>query len=256
MNETKTKSIVFSLKRDKPDHPSLIMKGVAIEEVAVHEHLGLTLSSNLSWRPHVLKIHQKASRKLNFLKPLKYKLSRYTLEVLSKSAVRSSLEFADIVWDGCSESDVDSSLLESLQIESARVVTGAMKGTSRDSLLRDISWVELSLRRKMHKLCLMYKMVHKLAPPYLCNLCPGFVRDRSRYSLHSANNLCLPYVRTERHKKLFLFSTTQLWNSLSLRCACPLLLEVLRRIFQIVLALLAIIYFILGIVQRQFFILA
>ena len=63
MNETKTKSMVFSSKRDKPDHPSLIMKGVAIEEVAVHEHLGLTLSSNLSWRSHVLKIHQKASRK-------------------------------------------------------------------------------------------------------------------------------------------------------------------------------------------------
>ena len=90
MNETKTKSMFFSLKRDKLDHPSLIMKGVAIEEVAVHEHLGLTLSSNLSWRPHVLKIHQKASRKLNLLKPLKYKLSHYTLEVLCKSVVLAS----------------------------------------------------------------------------------------------------------------------------------------------------------------------
>ena len=63
MNETKTKSIVFSLKRDKPDHPSLIMKGVAIEEVAVHEHLGLTLSSNLSWRPHgVCTVHEDTSK--------------------------------------------------------------------------------------------------------------------------------------------------------------------------------------------------
>ena len=165
-------------------------------------------SSNLSWRPHVLKIHQKASRKLNLLKPLKYKLGLYTLEILYKYVVHSSLEYADIVWDGCSESD--SSLLESLQIESARVVMGAMKGTSRDSLFRDISWVELSLRQKMHKLCLMYKMVYKLAPPYLCNLCPGFVRGRSCYSLCSANNLCLPYVRTERHKESFLFSTTRL----------------------------------------------
>ena len=104
MNETKTKSMVFSLKRDKPDHPSLIMKEVAIEEVAVHEHLGLTLSSNLSWRPYVLKIHQNTSRKLNLLKSLKHKLSRYTLEVLYKSVVRSSLEYADVVWDGCSES--------------------------------------------------------------------------------------------------------------------------------------------------------
>lgn len=61
--------------------------------------------------------------------------------------MRSSLEYAVVVWDGCSESDCN--LLESLQIESARLVTGAVKGTNRASFLRDITWVELSGRSKM-----------------------------------------------------------------------------------------------------------
>ena len=182
--------------------------------MTVHEHLGLTLSSNLSWRVHILKIHEKASKKLNLLKPLKYNLSRYTLEVSFKSLVRSSLEYADVVWDGCSESD--SNLLESLQIKGARIVTGALKGTNRVSLLNDLSWVELSVRRKIHKLSLIYKMVFKLAPPYLCDLWPNFVSERSSYSLRSANNLCLLFVRTQRHKKSFLFSSIQEWNSLPL----------------------------------------
>ena len=215
MNESKTKSIiVFSAKRDKPLHPPLILNNSIIEDVTVHSHLGLTLSSNLSWRTHILKIHQKVSKKLNLLKPLKYNLSRYTLEVLFKSLVHSSLEYADVVWDGCSESD--SNLVESLQIEGARVVTGALKGTNRVSLLNDLSWVELSVRRTIHKLSLMYKMVFKLAPPYLCNLCPNFISERSSYSLCSANNLCLPFVHTERHKKSFLFSSIQEWASLPL----------------------------------------
>ena len=132
--------------------------------------------------------------------------------MLYKSLGRSSLEYVDVVWDGCSNSDRN--LLEDLQIECARLVTGAMKGTNRVCLLRDASWTELSDRRKMHKLCLMYKMVNKLAPSYLCKICPTFVNERSCYSLRSGNDLCLPYVRTERHKKSFLFSTTQLWNSL------------------------------------------
>ena len=102
-----------------------------------------TLSSNLSWRAHISKIHQKASKKLNLLKPLKYNLSRYTLEVLFKTLVRSSLEYADVVWNGCSESD--SNLLENLQIEGVRVVTGALKATNKVSLLNDLSWVELIL---------------------------------------------------------------------------------------------------------------
>ena len=157
--------MIFSTKRVKPDHPPLFLDCVGIENVPAHDHLGVTLSSNLSWRPHILKIHQKAPRKLNLLKPLKYKLSRFTLDVSYKALVRSSLEYADVVWDGCLVGDSD--LLESLQLEGARVVTGAIKGTSRDCFLRDTSWAKLGLRRKIHKLIMMYKLVYKLAPPYL-----------------------------------------------------------------------------------------
>ena len=46
MNETKTKAIVFSAKRDKPVHPPLILNSNIIGDVTVHEHLDLTLSSN------------------------------------------------------------------------------------------------------------------------------------------------------------------------------------------------------------------
>ena len=59
-------------------------------------------------------------------------------------------------------------------------------------------------------------MLFKLAPPYLCDLCPNFVCERSSYSLCSANNLCIPFVRTERHKKSFLSSSIQEWNNLPL----------------------------------------
>ena len=51
MNETKTKAIVFSAKRDKP----VILNNNIIEDMTVNEHLGLTLSSNSSWRAHSLK---------------------------------------------------------------------------------------------------------------------------------------------------------------------------------------------------------
>ena len=91
-----------------------------------------------------------------------------------------------------------------------------MQGTSRVSLLNELSWVDLSVRKKLHKLSLMYKMVFKLAPPYLCDLCPDFFSDRSCYSLRSARNLCSSYLPTERHKKSFLFSSTKWWNSFPL----------------------------------------
>ena len=68
---TKTKVIVFPAKRDNPVHRPLILNNNIIKEVTVHEHLGLTLSSNVSWRAHILKIHQKACTNLKLLKLLK-----------------------------------------------------------------------------------------------------------------------------------------------------------------------------------------
>lgn len=61
---------------------------------------------------------------MNMFKGLKYKLNRYTLIVLYKSLIRPLMEYADVIWDGCYVEESD--LLESVQYESARVVTGAI----------------------------------------------------------------------------------------------------------------------------------
>ena len=61
----------------------------------------------------------------------------------------------------------------------------------------------------------MYKMVFKLALPYLCDLCPNFVSERSRYSLRSDlfinklktkfNNLFLQnYFKYKKNSQLLL----------------------------------------------------
>ena len=68
-----------------------------------------------------------------------------------------------LMWFRMDVLNLISNLLESLQIEGARVVTGALKGTNRVSPLKDLPWVELSVRRKIHKLTLMYQMVFRLA---------------------------------------------------------------------------------------------
>jgi hypothetical protein len=53
MNPSKTRSMLFSLKRDKIDHPELTLRGADIE-VSSHTHLGRTFQNNMSWNKHVL----------------------------------------------------------------------------------------------------------------------------------------------------------------------------------------------------------
>ena len=50
MNASKTRTITFTVKKKKAFHPTLRMNGKTIDEVFSHTHLGLNLTSNLSWK--------------------------------------------------------------------------------------------------------------------------------------------------------------------------------------------------------------
>ena len=143
--------MTFSSKHIKPVHPTLYLAFRPIEEVSYHKHLSVFLAGDLSWRSHILKVHQKASKKLNMLRGLKFRLNRHTLEILYKSMFRSTMEYADVVLDGCLIGEKE--LLESVQLEAARLVTGTMKGTRRESLLEETSWQKLENRRSVHVSC-------------------------------------------------------------------------------------------------------
>ena len=111
MNSSKTKSIVFSAKRDKPFHSPLFLNNTAIEDVDHHAHLGLILTNNLSWKSQITEMHQKAAKRLNIhnvfyvLKAIKFKIKRGTLISLYKSLIRPVMEYCNIILDNCHESE-------------------------------------------------------------------------------------------------------------------------------------------------------
>ena len=162
---------------------------------------GVTLASNLSWKPHIFNVYERASKRANMLKGLKFKLSRNTLERLYKFLVRPVMEFADVVWDGCTESECD--LFEHVQYETAKIVTGAIKGTSKHRLALEFGWQEMRSRRAVHKVMLYYKIVNNLCPNYLKNLLSVQVSERTSYSLRNLQKFTLFASRTERFNKSF-----------------------------------------------------
>jgi hypothetical protein len=90
---------------------------------------------------------------------------------LYKALIRPVLEYADVIWDNCSLSECD--LIESVQYESARVVTGPMRGTSRSRLSDELAWEDMNTRRSMHKLVLYYKIVNNLTPSFIRLVTPN-----------------------------------------------------------------------------------
>ena len=128
------------------------------------------------------------------------------------SFIRHLLEYTDVVWDNCTQQEAND--LEKNQNEAARIVTGATKLASIQSLLSDTGWESLTSRREKHKLVLFYKMINYLVPEYLSSLVPPTVGNISQYNLCNETKFQTISARSQQYYNSFLPSTTRIWDSL------------------------------------------
>ena len=128
------------------------------------------------------------------------------------SYLRPLLEYASIVWDGCTQ--YEKTKLERIHYEAARLVTGLTRSVSIENLIKEIGWLSLSDRRHFQKGVTMFKIKNGLAPDYLNILLPPLVSDRTPYNLRNASNVSTVRRRTEFFAMSFMPSTVELCNSL------------------------------------------
>ena len=141
---------------------------------------------------------------------LKYEIDRKSLEIIYTTFIRPILEYADVIWDNCS--DYEKQELEKIQPEAARIATGASKLISIRNLYNEICWETLEKRRINHKLILFYKMYNNLTPDYLSSLVPSSLNEVSHYNLRNANDVQTINARTASYS--FLPSVIREWNNI------------------------------------------
>ena len=90
-NPKKSKDMIFSSKPIQ-NSPPLVLNGSFVTRVNEHKHLGIWLSSSLSFSKHVHEICLRANGKLAVLRSVKF-LSRSTLDLLYKLTVRSVIDY-------------------------------------------------------------------------------------------------------------------------------------------------------------------
>ena len=209
-NDTKTELLTIK-RRNEPVHP--LYFGVAqLDESSHHKHLGIILQNNCKWDEYIICLSGKIKLLLNCLKSFKHKLNRKTLEIMYKSFVLPLFDYADILYDSCTQ--YQANILENLHLEGLRTITGLVKGTSHEKLYAESGLCSLKARREKHKLIMYYKIVNGLVPQYLLNLLPPLVSELNPYHRRRPLERHVTPHRTEIYRNSFFISTTMLWNSL------------------------------------------
>jgi hypothetical protein len=122
------------------------------------------------------------------------------------------LEYGDVIFDG--SPDINVKRLEDVQRQAALTCTGAYKHTKHTALLDELGWPPLALRRKHHRMSIMFKIQKGLIPQYLIIACPPLTRDRTIYNLRSGLDITTFQTRTTTYQKSFFPQSVKDWNGL------------------------------------------
>lgn len=119
--------------------------------------LGVTVSSDLSWSPHIKTISDKARQKAAWVLSVFHTRSREVMLTLYKSMVRSLLEYCCPLWNPVKVSDIQE--LESVQKVFTSRICG-MKDLHYWDRLKQLSLMSLQRRRERYIVLHMWKILH------------------------------------------------------------------------------------------------
>ena len=114
------------------------MDNIILKIVETHKHLGMVLASNNKWSAHIDTIIQSAAKQVSFLRKVKYRFSKATLNKVYCTYIRPLLEYASEVWDGCNQAE--SRRLEQVILIAVRMVTDLPIFASLNSLYYETGW--------------------------------------------------------------------------------------------------------------------
>ena len=205
----KCEHITITRKR-QPIPSTYTLRGHTLKKVTQAKYLGINMTEKLEWRRHIEITSKKANRSLGFLKRNLAHAPKEIRETAYKTLVRPQAEYCAAVWDPHTYDLAQK--VEMIQRRSARFVLRRYhQMSSVGTMLEDLGWETLRVRRAKSRVTLLYKAANGLVSTE-CNsyLTPTTARTRRTHS----NTFRQISTRTNYHQYSFYPRTIPLWNSL------------------------------------------
>lgn len=203
-NSSKTQKVSISMK--KTPHEALLMNSMPIEDTGSIHILGMTVTSRLDWRTHLLNVVKVASQRTSVLRRTRSYFTAENIAHLYKAQVRPVMEYCSFVWGGASPSQL--ALLDKIQRRVFSIIDDVSISSQFDSL---------SIRRDVAGLVVFYKYMHGLCSEEIQRIMPSIKKFRRSTRLSIAMHSMaveIPTSRLTAHQQSFVPRLSRLWNSL------------------------------------------
>ena len=171
------------------------------------KYLGLTISHNLSWSPHIATIVGKANSVLAFF--LRNFIQCQLKVKCYLTYIRPIIEYAATVWSPHTQCNIHS--IEMIQRKAARFVFNDFaRLSSVATMLELLGWDSLGKQRDQLTLMMLFKIINNLVViphSHILVDSPPFTRSTTSRFIHL-------YERIDSYKFPFFPRAIRLWNSL------------------------------------------
>ena len=196
--------VIFSRKRQNPNHDSIYFNNNLVNQVPSQKHLGMHLDAKLNFEKHLDNIISTIAKTIGLLRRLQAVLPRPSLVTIYKAfIIRPHLDYGDIIYDQAYNEPFHQKL-ESIQYNAALAITGAIRSTSRAKLDQELGLESLQERRWYRKLCYFFKIFKGQSPDYLSKILPSIKRA---YNTRNVDNILCFNTRHNFFRNSFFPST-------------------------------------------------
>ena len=184
--------------------------GETIEPAQVVRDLGVLLSNDCSWTPHIQKMLEGARTMAAWVLSVFSNRSPFLMITLFKTMVRSKLEYCCPVWNPHKISDIKA--IENIQRNFTRRINGC-QDLDYWARLRKLGIMSLQRRRERYIIIHTWKILNGRAPNDINMLFKDTLRHGKRAIVPPTNNSAQRSVASH-YENSFGISAAKLWNVL------------------------------------------
>ena len=169
----------------------------------------MEVNDTLTFTNHLRNVAKKAAWKLSCVRRISHLLDARGISTLYAAQVRSVMEYAPLAWSSCPRSYL--SLLDMVQNRAQLMIRQKARPDQPLPRLQP-----LQQRRDVAGLCVMYK-VYAQHSPHIASLRQSWATQHdyaTRAADARAQQIAVPFARTETFLRSFLPKYARLWNRL------------------------------------------
>ena len=175
--------------------------------------LGVTMDKHMKWNKHVNNVIRNCKFHLRaFYRSVKL-IDIDEKRLLYNACLASRLSYADIIWTKCNAAEAKK--LQTIQNMAARAIMGCRKLEHAPPILKNLNWITLEQKRRLHELVMFHKIYTNRVTYNLALRLENYKRRLDiRTRGMGTSQLFIPAHRTMYMKKSFFIRNIHQWNRL------------------------------------------